>query len=103
MRTKPIMRNKMLRSVLVAAFSAVVAFGALSGVSDVKGDAQADSYWPAVPVAAEAPGDSFWPKVTTASVAAPADSFWPRAATVAAPGDSYWPVAPTGPDDSVWA
>jgi hypothetical protein len=32
------MRNKMLRSVLVAAFSTVVAFGALAGLSGVKGD-----------------------------------------------------------------
>ena len=33
------MRNRMLRSVLVAAFSTVVAFGALTGLSGVKGDA----------------------------------------------------------------
>ncbi|MER5693137.1 hypothetical protein ACWDBO_17315 [Streptomyces mirabilis] len=38
------MRNKMLRSVLVAAFSAVVALGGLSGA---KGDVRADSHWPA--------------------------------------------------------
>jgi len=82
------MRNKLLRSVLGATFSAVVAFGALSAVSDAKGDAQADSYWPVVPVAPAAPGDSYWPKVT---------------ASAAAPGDSYWPVAPAGPDETVWA
>ncbi|MDX3758958.1 MULTISPECIES: hypothetical protein [Streptomyces] len=41
------MRNKMLRSVLVAAFSAVVAFGALGGLSGAKGDVRADSHWPA--------------------------------------------------------
>jgi hypothetical protein len=35
------MRNKMLRSVLVAAFSAVVAFGALADLSGAKGDVQA--------------------------------------------------------------
>jgi hypothetical protein len=40
----------MLRSVLVAAFSAVVAFGALGGLSDAKGDARADTRWPAVAV-----------------------------------------------------
>jgi hypothetical protein len=34
------MRNGLLRSVLVAAFSAVVAFGTLSGLSAVKGDAR---------------------------------------------------------------
>ena len=32
------MRKRMLRSVLVAAFSAVVAFGALSGLSGAKSD-----------------------------------------------------------------
>jgi hypothetical protein len=40
----------MLRSVLVAAFSAVVAFGALGGLSDAKGDVRADTRWPAVAV-----------------------------------------------------
>ncbi|MEU9284886.1 hypothetical protein AB0D57_09200 [Streptomyces sp. NPDC048275] len=40
----------MLRSVLVAAFSAVVAFGALSGLSDAKSDTRADSHWPTAPV-----------------------------------------------------
>ena len=39
-RTKPTMRNRMLRSVLVAAFSTVVALGALAGLSGVKGDVQ---------------------------------------------------------------
>lgn len=33
------MRTRMLRSVLVAAFSAVVAFGTLAGLSGVQGDA----------------------------------------------------------------
>lgn len=41
------MRNKMLRSVLVAAFSAMVAFGALGGFSGTKSDVRADSHWPA--------------------------------------------------------
>ena len=39
------MRKRMLRSVLVAAFSAVVAFGTLSGLSAEKGDVRADSVW----------------------------------------------------------
>ena len=39
------MRKRMLRSVLVAAFSAVVAFGTLGGFSGTKGDAPADSAW----------------------------------------------------------
>ncbi|WP_369035340.1 MULTISPECIES: hypothetical protein [Streptomyces] len=34
------MRNRLLRSVLVAAFSAVVAFGALAGLSGVSSDAR---------------------------------------------------------------
>lgn len=53
MRTKPTMRKRMLRSVLVAAFSAVVALGALSGFSDAKEDVRANSSWPSVAVNAE--------------------------------------------------
>ncbi len=67
------MRNKMLRSALVAAFSAVMALGVLSGLSDARGDARADSVWPAA--------------VATHVVA----------------GDSVWPIAPASQDDSVWA
>jgi len=67
------MRKKMLRLVLVAAFSAVTAFGALGGLSDAKSDTQADSVWPEV-----------------------------AASTVVA-GDSVWPVSPDRTDDSVWA
>jgi hypothetical protein len=48
------MRNRLLRSLLVAAFSAVVALGALSGLSDVKDDSRANSSWPNVAVNAEA-------------------------------------------------
>ena len=44
------MGKKLLRSALVAAFSAVVALGALSGIHSAKGDAQANSTWPSVPV-----------------------------------------------------
>jgi hypothetical protein len=51
------MRKKMLRSVLVAAFSTVVAVGALSGLVGAKGDTRADSTWgPAVAAAS----DSTW-------------------------------------------
>ncbi|GED85766.1 hypothetical protein TNCT6_28510 [Streptomyces sp. 6-11-2] len=53
------MRKTMLRSVLVAAFSAVAVFGALGGHSGAKSDVQADSHWPAVVVAG--PPDSHWP------------------------------------------
>ncbi|MFK4145691.1 hypothetical protein [Streptomyces sp. NPDC004065] len=42
------MRNRLLRSVLVAAFSAVVALGALSGLSGAKSDVRANSTWPLV-------------------------------------------------------
>ncbi|MDX3587518.1 hypothetical protein [Streptomyces europaeiscabiei] len=42
------MRKRMLRSVLVAAFSTVFIFGALGGLSDAKGDIRADTSWPAV-------------------------------------------------------
>lgn len=38
MRTKPTMRKRMLRSVLVAAFSTVVALGAFAGLSGAKSD-----------------------------------------------------------------
>jgi len=39
------MRNKLLRSVLAAAFSAVVAVGALTGLSGAKVETRADSTW----------------------------------------------------------
>ncbi|MCZ4606528.1 hypothetical protein DMH25_38300 [Streptomyces sp. WAC 01325] len=40
----------MLRSVLVAAFSAVVTFGALGGVPDARSDVSADTHWPVTAV-----------------------------------------------------
>ena len=54
------MRKRMLRSVLVAAFSAVVAFGAISGLAGTKGDDRADSTWGPSVVRAAEPGDSTW-------------------------------------------
>ena len=81
MRTKPTMHKRMLRSALVAAFSTVVAFGALSGLAGTKGDTQADSSWRVSTVAAASPQDSSW-------VIAPSDKL----------GDSSWNV-----DDSSWA
>lgn len=58
------MRNRMLRSVLAAALSAVVAFGALSGLSGESSDVTADSSWgsaqPASVNDAETPPDSSW-------------------------------------------
>jgi hypothetical protein len=72
MRTKPTMHKRMLRSAL-AAFSAVVAFGALSGFAVTD-----DSTWGTTNVTA---GDSTW--VVTASDV-PGDSTW------VAPSDSTW-------------
>ncbi|MFH8802252.1 hypothetical protein ACH4F6_22025 [Streptomyces sp. NPDC017936] len=66
MRTKPTMRKRMLRSVLVAAFSAVVAVGTLVGLSEAKSDAHETSGARAVTVAAAVedtqavPFDSRW-------------------------------------------
>jgi len=71
------MRKRMLRSVLVAAFSAVVAFGSLSGLSVEKGDAQADTVW-------SLQGDTVWSS--------------PQTAVEAGNGDT-----PLVPDDTVWS
>ena len=62
------MRKRMLRSVLVAAFFAVVAAGTLGGPAVAKGDTRADSIWSvtvasAVPVSEGATvgtDDSIW-------------------------------------------
>lgn len=54
------MRNRMLRLGLVAAFSAVVAFGTVSGLSDANGDDRADSVWPAA-AKSHVLADSVWP------------------------------------------
>ncbi|GGS86038.1 hypothetical protein GCM10010254_02270 [Streptomyces chromofuscus] len=51
------MRKRMLRSVLVAAFSAVVAVGTLSGLSPAKDAAPADSIWSQGAVSAEPVGE----------------------------------------------
>jgi len=83
MRTKPTMHKRMLRSALVAAFSAVVAFGALSGLAGTKGDAAQDSTWKTTSVSAAVAGDSTW-IVTAADT--PGDSTW------VAPSDSTWAV-----------
>ena len=68
----------MLRSVLVAAFSAVVAFGALSGASVAKSDVRADTHWP-----------------TAAEDVVAVDTHWPSVvATTDGTDDTHWPVAP---------
>lgn len=68
------MRNGLLRSVLVAAFSAVMAFGVVSTHSAARSDAPADSYWGGVAVET----------VDTTVLA-----------------DSIWPLAPQGSDEAV--
>lgn len=87
MRTKPTMHKRMLRSALVAAFSAALAFGALGGLAGAKGDAAQDSTWnKTTSVSAAGAGDSTW-IVTASGVTASG-----------VPGDSTW-LAPT---DSTW-
>ncbi|MEV7153449.1 hypothetical protein AB0N77_02315 [Streptomyces misionensis] len=62
----------MIRSVLVATFSAVVALGVLSGPFGAKSDVRADTKWPsvstlgaqnAVPADTKWPTDTKWPSV----------------------------------------
>ncbi|WP_371237774.1 hypothetical protein [Streptomyces pimonensis] len=67
------MGKKMLRSVLVAAFSVGVAFGIAGGLSEAKEDVRADSVWPPI-IAQDAPA-----------------------------ADSVWAAGPARTDDSVWA
>ena len=59
------MRNRLLRSVLVAAFSAVAALGALSGFAAAgKSEVRANSTWPAV---VANPANSTWPVASSAT------------------------------------
>lgn len=81
MRTKPTMHKRMLRSVLAAAFSTVVAVGALSGLAGTKADSAQDSSWRTTTVAA-APKDSSWVIVAADT---PADSSWST-------DDSSWAI-----------
>jgi hypothetical protein len=62
------MRKRMLRSVLVAAFSAAVAFGTLSGLSGAMGDARPDTAWSLAAGTAADGGDD--------TPATPADTAW---------------------------
>ena len=55
------MGKKMLRSVLAVAFTAVVALGALSGLTGEKGDSRADPSWPAVVKSTAHVNDTSWP------------------------------------------
>jgi hypothetical protein len=58
-RTKPTMRERMLRSVLAAVFSAPVAFGVLGATGFHLTDFPADSGWDSVQAVA-GPPDSGW-------------------------------------------
>jgi hypothetical protein len=63
MRTKPIMSSKLLRSVLVAAFSAVTALGVLSGLSGTNGDVslvEGGHVSAVVSADGDTPNDSVW-------------------------------------------
>ncbi|MFH9661778.1 hypothetical protein [Streptomyces sp. NPDC017256] len=80
----------MLRSALVAAFSAALAFGALTGHAEAKDAVAQDSSWRVQAAAGAGAGDSSW---VIAAAGAPGDSSW------VAPADSSW-VAPA---DSSWA
>lgn len=82
MRTKPTMYKRMLRSVLAAAFSTVVAFGVLSGLAGTKGDVRADDSTWRQPAVAVAEKDSTW--IITAAED-PQDSTWVE-------DDSTWNV-----------
>lgn len=50
------MRNRLLRSVLVAAFSAVAALGVLSGMSGAESEVRANTSWPVVGANSEVGG-----------------------------------------------
>ncbi|MGW3290030.1 hypothetical protein ACWDR3_35865 [Streptomyces sp. NPDC001002] len=71
----------MLRSALVAAFSAAVIFGALGGSAGAGNTKADDSTWRTTTVTAAGVGDSTW--IVTASDV-PGDSTW------VAPSDSTW-------------
>ncbi|MCF4139484.1 hypothetical protein ACIRPQ_07910 [Streptomyces sp. NPDC101213] len=58
------MGKRKLRSVLVAAFSAAVAFGVLSGLAGAESDALADSSWGVKQPSTAVAGDSSWGIVT---------------------------------------
>ncbi|MEV6000323.1 hypothetical protein AB0M25_13710 [Streptomyces griseomycini] len=66
----------MLRSVLVAAFSAVVALGALSGFSDGKDVVRANTQWPSVGAGAAGTDNTQWPSVG-ANAAGTDNTQWP--------------------------
>ncbi|GAA3966624.1 hypothetical protein GCM10022384_17660 [Streptomyces marokkonensis] len=60
MRTKPTMSKRMLRSVLAAALSAVVVFGAASGLAGESSDVQAGTESIRVVVGGDHTDDTSW-------------------------------------------
>ncbi|KAF3469697.1 hypothetical protein GL259_20975 [Streptomyces sp. Tu 3180] len=66
----------MLRSVLVAAFSTVVALGAMSGFSDEEDVVRANTQWPAVAADTAGTDNTQWPSVG-ANAAGTDNTQWP--------------------------
>lgn len=83
MRTKPTMHKTMLRSALVAAFSAALAFGVLTGHAGTKDAVAQDSSWRVQAAVGPGAGDSSWVIVASG---VPGDSSW------VPPADSSWAV-----------
>ncbi|GGS52570.1 hypothetical protein GCM10010206_12920 [Streptomyces cinerochromogenes] len=55
------MGKRLLRSILVAAFSVVMTAGALGGLASEKADVRADTTWPSVVAASATLSDTTWP------------------------------------------
>lgn len=55
------MGKKLLRLAPVAAFAAALAFGALGGLSNAKGDVRADTSWPSIGANINGADDTSWP------------------------------------------
>ncbi|AYN40274.1 hypothetical protein D9753_16640 [Streptomyces dangxiongensis] len=62
------MGKRLLRSILVAAFSVVAAAGALGGLTGEKSDARADTSWPSVATTTVVASDTSWPVIHTDAV-----------------------------------
>ncbi|MEU6505617.1 MULTISPECIES: hypothetical protein [unclassified Streptomyces] len=70
------MGKRLLRSVLVAAFSVGLTAGVLSGFASEKGDVRADTTWPAVAHTNVSAMDTTWPAVAQTKASA-MDTTWP--------------------------
>lgn len=62
------MGKRLLRSVLVAAFSAALALGAISGISGEKTGVRADTSWPGIVKSVKTASDTSWPVAPTDAV-----------------------------------